>query len=265
MVIPVYDKNPVRRTPVVTYALIGVCALVFLIGPASGFNPAYGTGYRHLLCEQSVYFAHWGVIPDELWHGRLPSSGLLLPRNCAAPPFTKSPFLSVLTALFVHGSWVHLLGNLLFLYVFGDNVEARMGRARFLLFYVVAGYLATYGFAAAHAGSTQTLVGASGAISGVLGAYLYLYPKARVTSLFPFLFFLPLRVPAWMVLCFWFALQWLASQTTRSGPGVAYLAHIVGFLFGFLCTWVCFRRPPKLEPAPAPPGTPQATQGEPQP
>jgi membrane associated rhomboid family serine protease len=101
-------------------------------------------------------------------------------------------------------------------------------------------------------------VGASGAISGVLGAYLFLYPKARVTSLFPFLFFLPLRFPAWMVLCFWFVLQWLASQTTRPGPGVAYLAHVVGFVFGFVCTWACFRRTPKLEPA-------HATQGDLQP
>ncbi|WP_127357732.1 rhomboid family intramembrane serine protease [Actinacidiphila soli] len=255
MVIPVYDKNPVHRTPVVTHALIGLCALIFLSGPASGLNPVYGTGHQHLLCEQARYFAHWGVIPDELWHGRLPPTGLDLPAGCTTPHFRKTPFLSVLTALFVHGSWVHLLGNMLFLYVFGDNVENRMGRLRFLLFYIAAGYLATYGFALAHIHSTQTLVGASGAISGVLGAYLFLYPKARVTSLFPFLFFLPLRFPAWMVLCFWFVLQWLASQTTRPGPGVAYLAHVVGFVFGFACTWACFHRTPKLEPA-------HATQGD---
>lgn len=253
MVIPVYDKNPVRRTPVVTYTLIGLCVLVFLAGP-----PATGA-----VCRQAVWFAHWGVIPDELWNGRLPAARLTLPHGCPTPDFTKSPVLSVLTALFVHGSWVHLLGNMLFLHVFGDNVENRMGRARFLLFYLAAGYLATYGYALAHAGSTQTLVGASGAISGVLGAYLFLCPRARVTSLFPFLFFLPLRFPAWMVLCFWFVLQWLAARISQQGPGVAYLAHVIGFVFGFLCTWVCFRRPHRLEAAP--PGAPSATQGDLQP
>ncbi|WUD75790.1 rhomboid family intramembrane serine protease [Streptomyces sp. NBC_00510] len=259
MVIPVYDKNPVHRTPVVTYALIGLCALLFLISPSSGLNYMYGMGHDQV-CAQATYFARWGVIPAELWHGRIPLAQVPMPADC--PPlgsFATSPFVSVLTALFVHGSWVHLLGNMLFLWVFGDNVENRMGRFRFLLFYVVSGYLATYGYALGHASSTQTLVGASGAISGVLGAYLYLYPKARVTSVFPFLFFLPLRFPAWMVLIFWFVLQWLAGEIQQTGPGVAYLAHITGFVFGFLCAWVCYRATPKLEPAA------RATQGDLQP
>lgn len=262
MVIPVYDKNPVRRTPLVTYSLIGLCAVVFLLGPVSGFNPSYGTGDQ-LQCAQAVYFDRWGVIPAELFHGQLPLNRLGLPTGCAAPhAFHKMPLLSVLTAMFVHGSWLHLIGNMLFLYVFGDNVESRMGRFRYLLFFLAAGYLATYGFALANADSAQTLVGASGAISGALGAYLYLYPRARVTSLFPFLFFLPLRFPAWMVLGFWFALQWLAAQTSQSGPGVAYLAHVVGFVSGFLTTWVWFRRSPKLE---APETEARATQGDLQP
>jgi len=241
MVIPVYDKNPVRRPPVVTYTLIGLCAVVFLLGPLSGFTPAYGDGQR-LVCEQAVYFDRWGVIPTELFHGRLPPVRLDLPAGCAVPHgYWKVPFLSVFTAMFLHAGWVHLIGNMLFLWVFGDNVENRMGRVRFALFYVAAGYLATYGFALGHPDDTQSLVGASGAISGALGAYLYLYPKARVTSLFPFLFFIPLRFPAWVVLGFWFVLQWLAAQTTQGGPGVAYLAHVVGFAFGFFCAWVCYR------------------------
>ena len=213
MVIPVYDKNPVRRPPVVTYALIALCTVVFLLGPLSGFAAHYGTGHP-LQCAQAVYFDRWGVIPSELFHGPLPVSQLDLPAGCPTPHgFTKVPALSVLTSIFLHGGWLHLIGNMLFLYVFGDNVENRMGRVRFALFYVVAGYLATYGFALAHPDDTQSLVGASGAISGALGAYLYLYPKARVTSLFPFLFFIPLRFPAWVVLGFWFVLQWLAAQT----------------------------------------------------
>lgn len=241
MVIPVHDANPVRRTPVVTYTLIALCTAVFLLGPLSGFNASYGGGHT-LQCAQALYFDRWGVIPAELLHGRLPVARLGLPAGCAAPAGdARTPLVSVLTAMFLHGSWLHLVGNMLFLYVFGDNVENRMGRTGFALFYVAAGYLATYGFAFGHPGDTHALVGASGAISGALGAYLYLYPKARVTSLFPFLFFVPLRFPAWAVLGFWFVLQWLAAQTARGGPGIAYLAHLVGFTFGFLCAWVCYR------------------------
>ncbi|TVL90935.1 rhomboid family intramembrane serine protease [Streptomyces sp. SAJ15] len=212
--------------PTVTYALIGTCCLVFAIGPASGLNPGYGVG-GDLLQAQSAYFERWGVIPSKLWSG---------------PPTEP---LTPLTALFVHGNWLHLLGNMLFLYVFGAMAEERMGRLQFALFYLATGYLALLGYAAAHADSSQTLVGASGAISGVLGAFLWLFPKARVTSLFPFLLFLPLRFPAWLVLLFWFALQWLAVRETGSRPGVAYLAHLIGFVLGFLFAWARFGRQPE--------------------
>ncbi|WP_254407336.1 rhomboid family intramembrane serine protease [Streptomyces sp. GMY02] len=209
--------------PVVTYTLIGLCCLAFLFSPASGFNPVYGTGEARL-AAQSAYFEQWGVVPVELLS--------------ASPRALLSP----LTALFVHGSWLHLLGNMLFLFVFGAMAEERMGRIHFLLFYVGVGCLALLAYALANAASDQTLVGASGAISGVLGAFLFLFPKARVTSLFPFLFFLPLRFPAWIVLIFWFALQWLAARGAGSGPGVAYLTHLVGFGEGFLYTWVRYWR-----------------------
>ncbi|MFI5755363.1 rhomboid family intramembrane serine protease [Streptomyces sp. NPDC051569] len=201
--------------PVVTYGLIGLCCLAFLVSPLSGFNPAFGRGDA-LLAAQSAYFERWGVIPGELTTGS--------PRALLTP----------LTALFVHGSWLHLLGNMLFLYVFGAMTEERMGRLRFALFYLAVGYLALSAYAVANATSEQTLVGASGAISGVLGAFLYLFPRARVTSVFPFLLFLPLRFPAWIVLIFWFVLQWLAARGAGAGPGVAYLAHLVGFGAGFL-------------------------------
>jgi membrane associated rhomboid family serine protease len=262
MVIPVQDPSPARRRPAVTYTLIAVCAAVFLLGPLSGFVPSYGTGQR-LLCAQAVYFARWGVVPSELFHGQLPVARLDLPAGCPLPrPFPKVPFLSVLTAMFVHGSWLHLTGNMLFLYVFGENVERRMGPVRFAAFYLAAGYLATYGFALAHSRDAQSLVGASGAISGALGAYLYLCPRGRVTSVFPFLFFVPLRFPAWTVLCFWFVLQWLAAQAAGgAAPGVAYLAHLVGFSFGFLCAWVCHRPRRKVSVV----MTPAPTQGDAQP
>jgi membrane associated rhomboid family serine protease len=169
----------------------------------------------------------------------------------------KVPVLSVATSLFVHGGWIHLFGNMLFLIVFGNNVEDRMGRLRFLLFYLGIGYLATYGYALAEVHSpdaTRTLVGASGAIAGVLGAHLRLYPRARVTSLVPLLLFLPLRFPAWLVLGFWFAVQWWLSRSpVGPGPGVAYLAHVIGFAAGFLCAWALYGCPRGTPPAAAPP------------
>ncbi|MGP3984360.1 rhomboid family intramembrane serine protease [Streptomyces sp. KR80] len=206
----------------VTYVLMGLCCLIFVVGPASGLDPADGTG-TDLLAAQADYFERWGVIPRELLSGS--------PRSLLTP----------LTALFVHGSWLHLLGNLLFLLVFGGMVEERMGRVAFALFYLTIGYLALAGYAVAHAGSAKSLVGGSGAISGVLGAFLFLFPKARVTSLFPFLFFLPLRLPARVVLLFWFVVQGLAVHGARPQPGVAYLAHLVGFCLGFGYAWLRFR------------------------
>ncbi|MFD3946559.1 rhomboid family intramembrane serine protease [Streptomyces sp. NPDC058579] len=230
-----------RTGPSVTYALIAACCVVFLIGPVSGLNPVYGTGDA-VLAAQSAYFHDWGVVPAELMGG--------------GPPRT---LLTPLTALFVHGSWLHLLGNMLFLYVFGAMTEDRMGPLAFGLFYLSCGYLALLGYAAAHASSEQTLVGASGAISGVLGAFLFLFPRARVTSLFPFLLFLPLRFPAWIVLVFWFVLQWLAARAAGAGPGVAYLAHVVGFAVGFLYAWGRYRGGDTVKPPAA------ATEGESQP
>ncbi|MFC7842186.1 rhomboid family intramembrane serine protease [Streptomyces sp. NPDC001046] len=232
-----------RSSAPVTYSLIALCCLVFLAGPGSGLNPAYGTG-DDLLAAQRAYFRRWGVIPAELFDG---SAG------------TGGSVLTPVTALFVHGSWVHLLGNMLFLYVFGAMTEERMGRVQFLLFYTGCGCLALLGYAVANAHSGQSLVGASGAISAVLGAFLYLFPRARVTSLLPFLFFLPVRFPAWIVLPFWAALQWLAAGRASDGPGVAYLAHLIGFGLGFGYASVRYGRPTgptrvRTAPAPAPEG-----------
>ncbi|MEU8432400.1 rhomboid family intramembrane serine protease [Streptomyces sp. NPDC029216] len=228
------------RGPVVTYALIAGCCAVFLTSPASGLNPSFGTGDR-LMATGTAYFRHWGVVPDELFSG------------------AARPLLTPLTALFVHGSWPHLLGNMLFLYVFGAMTEERMGRPAFLVFYLCTGYVALAAYAAANSSSDQTLVGASGAISAALGAFLCLFPQARVTSLFPFLLFLPLRFPAWIVLMFWFGLQWLAAHRAGSGPGVAYLAHVVGFSVGFCYAWARYRRTTRVRR----PAT--ATEGDSQP
>ncbi|MBJ6632074.1 rhomboid family intramembrane serine protease [Streptomyces coelicolor] len=232
-----------RTTPApVTRTLIVLCCLVFLIGPASGLHPAHGSG-EELLAAQRDYFRRWGVIPADLFDG------------------SPAAVLTPATALFVHGSWVHLLGNMLFLHVFGPLTEARMGRVRFALCYAGCGYLALLGYAAANAGSERSLVGASGAISALLGAFLFLFPRGRVTSLLPFAFFLPVRLPAWAVLPFWAALQWAAAgRTPEGGPGVAYLAHLLGFALGFGCAWVWRGGATTVKSAPAP-----APEGENQP
>ncbi|MDQ8701449.1 rhomboid family intramembrane serine protease [Streptomyces sp. LHD-70] len=226
--------------PIVTYTLVALYCAVFVLSPSSGLNATYGTG-EELLAAQRGYFHRWGVIPAELLTGA--------PRAALTP----------LTALFVHGSWLHLLGNVLFLCVFGVMVEERMGHLQFALFYLGCGALALCAYAMANADSQATLVGASGAISAVLGAFLRLFPKARVTSLFPFLFFLPLRFPAWIVLPFWVALQWVAAQRDTGGPGVAYLAHLVGFSLGFVYAWVRYPRTARVK------ATATATEGDSQP
>lgn len=244
MVIPILDRNPVRRTPYVTYALIAINFVVFLLGPTSA--ALLHTDPVAAACAQQQFLMHYGAVPQELLAGhglsaaamphiQVPASdGTMV--TCAMPAQTgKIPVLSVLTAMFVHAGWLHLLGNMLFLYVFGNNVEDRLGRVHFALFYLVAGYLATYGYALANAGSNTALVGASGAIAAVCGAYLVLFPRAKVTGLSPFLFFLPLRFPAWLLLGAWFALQMppvlhLIGQSTDTDVG--YAAHLVGFSFG---------------------------------
>ena len=239
--IPVHDVNPLRRTPWVTYALIAVNLVVLLLTP--GMVPGTAS-HAAVTCQQDAFYDRYGVIPHELITDRplrqVPTGQVLSTPSgpaCAAgrPAYHKNPVLSVLEAMFVHGGWLHLLGNMLFLLIFGNNVEDRFRRLPYLLFYLACGYVAAYGYAAVNPGSLQPLVGASGAIAGVLGAYLVLFPRARVWSLVPFLFFLPLRIPAWLVLGLWFVLQWAYAVYQPSGGGtVAYVAHVFGFVAGML-------------------------------
>ncbi|MGW7447143.1 rhomboid family intramembrane serine protease [Kitasatospora sp. NPDC054795] len=243
--------RPAATVPAVSYALIALNTLVFLLGPAAGLNPLYGTG-RARVCAEQRYEQRWGAVPAEVLAGRPLTAAQLaeapdpVPGCPAAPTPGKHPALSVLTGLFLHAGWLHLLGNLLFLQVFGPTVERRLGRARYAVFYLAAGSLTTYGFALAEAhspNSTRVLIGASGAIAAVLGAYLRLHPRARVTTLVPLLLFLPLRFPAWLVLGLWFALQWWSVHS--AGPGVAYLVHVIGFSAGFLYACTVVRHPPR--------------------
>jgi len=244
MVIPVHDENPVRRTPWVTYLLIAANFVVLLLTPA-----AQTTGVQEVtlaqLCQQEAFFDQYAAIPSELTSNEpLP----LVPTGqvgvgptgpgCAlqAPTYEKLPLLSVLFSMFLHAGWLHLLGNMLFLWVFGNNVEDRFGHLGYALFYVLCGYAATYGFALANADLAEPLVGASGAVAGVLGAYLALYPRVKVWSLVPFLLFIPLRLPVWLVLGLWFVIQWVYSVgiAVSEAGAVAYLAHVIGFVVGYL-------------------------------
>jgi membrane associated rhomboid family serine protease len=239
VVIPVHDVNPVRQTPWVTYALILANIVIFLLTPSAPSNVS-GSASLAQTCRQQAFLDRYAAIPAELTHNRqlalVPNgdtgvsaqgAGCVLDR----PRYHKSPVLSAFTSMFLHGSWLHVLGNMLFLFVFGNNIEDRFGRLRFLLFYLGCGLVATYGFALANRDSTEVLIGASGAIAGVLGAYLVLYPRARVWSLVSFI---PLPLPAWLVLGGWFLLQWAytAGFAVTSAGSVAYLAHVYGFLAG---------------------------------
>jgi membrane associated rhomboid family serine protease len=243
--IPIHDQNPTWRTAWVTLVLIAINFVIFLLEPVAPLSLSGNPSSPAQVCQQEAFFYRYAAIPRELTHNeQLPVTVSESPRvvgnrvECppTRPRFDKVPFLSVLYAMFLHGSWLHLLGNMLFLWVFGNNVEDRIGRVRYLIFYLLCGYVATYGFAFADPNSSTTLIGASGAIAGVLGAYLLMFPRARVTSLIPFLFFLPARFPAWLVLGSWFLLQWFyaTGNSVGSGAGVAYLAHVVGFIAGMV-------------------------------
>jgi len=254
VVIPVHDRNPTRRIPIVTWSLIAANVVVFLISPVASIPGTHPDIQQ--LCHQQAFFLHWGAVPYELTHNRQLDYSIgnaADPTQCfkqIPPAYTKIPALSALTNMFVHGGWLHLLGNMLFLVIFGNNVEDRFGRIRYLLFYLAVGMAATYGYALTGPNSQQTLVGASGAIAGVLGAYLVLYPKARVVSLVPFLLFLPIRLPAWIVLVFWFVLQAVYAEGAGvdGGGGVAYLVHVIGFGLGVLAGFAA--RPRKRRPPP---------------
>ncbi|MEV5546211.1 rhomboid family intramembrane serine protease [Streptomyces sp. NPDC052309] len=260
MVIPVHDVNPARSTPWVTYALIAANFLVFLLTPGLAGSVA-GDASLAQACRLEAFLDQYAAVPQELLHHRMPrlvptgdvGVGPQGPGCVIGPPdYDKSPELSVLTAMFLHGSWLHLLGNMLFLWIFGNNVEDRMGHLRYLIFYGICGYASAYGFALTDSTSTTPLIGASGAIAGVLGAYLLLYPKARVWVLVPFLIFLPLRLPAWIVLGLWFVLQafYSAGQGVSAAGTVAYVAHVVGFAAGMLLAW-------PLKPGTPPPPEPR--------
>ena len=213
--LPLKDDNPTTRTPFVSYALLAACVLVFLW--QVGLPPAEGRAAVYAL----------GMIPAVLF------GDAALPPDIVMVPAVATLF----TSMFLHGGWMHLIGNMLYLWIFADNVEDAMGHGRFVAFYALCGLAAAFAQAALDPASEVPMVGASGAISGVLGAYLLLHPKAHVLVLIPLGILTQLvRLPALVVLGLWFVLQ-LAQQVmagTGGGGGVAFMAHIGGFVAGMV-------------------------------
>lgn len=223
--IPIRDDNPVLRTPVVTLLLLAAMGLAWVVLQGAGLQPE--------VLAASV--CNLGLVPGELTH--LARPGLAVPIAPGLVCVVDREPINVLTPLlsmFLHGGWGHLLGNALFFWVFGDNVEDALGRGRFLLFYLVCGLAAAQ--VAIDPASPVPMVGASGAIAGVLAAYVRLYPHVRVHMLVPPFFVLPF--PAWLVIGWWFVLQVLTALPQVSGvrveTGVAVLAHVGGFVAGWL-------------------------------
>lgn len=207
---PVHDENPITITPYVNYTLIVLCVGIFLWQFSAGFDGQ----------QQIIY--HLGVIPAVLF-------GYAELQQAWVPAYA-----TVFTSMFLHGGWMHLIGNMLYLWVFGNNIEAAMGHVRFIVFYLLCGVAAVMAQGLPDTDSAIPMVGASGAISGVLGAYLLLYPRARVTVVVPIIIILKtFRIPALVVLGLWFAMQLFSVLTTDSSEGgVAFGAHIGGFVAG---------------------------------
>lgn len=233
---PYKDDNPTLATPIVTFLLIGANVLVWLLVQGMGVEPRLSAS----VCEL-------GLIPGEVL-GRLPP-GTLVPTGGAVVCQTGSAtaWLTPLTSMFLHGGWLHLIMNMWFLWVFGNNVEDSMGRFRFVVFYLATGLAAAATQALLNPSSAVPMVGASGAISGVMGAYIILYPRVKVHMIvFLGIFITRIAVPAVFMLGYWFLLQILSGIPTiaQESGGVAFWAHTGGFIAGMLLVFLF--RDPKL-------------------
>jgi len=204
-VIPFKDENPTERFPVITIILIVINCLIYL----------YETNLGYRINE---FFYRYGAIPSELFQFKAP--------------------LKIISSMFIHGGFFHLAGNMLYLWIFGNNIEDKLGHIRYLVFYLTSGIVAAYGHALSAPESNIPMVGASGAISAILGAYMLLYPKARVHTLIFLGFFIQIiKIPAAIIIGLWIILQLtnaLLMKAAGGGQSIAWFAHIGGFLFGLL-------------------------------
>ena len=223
---PYRDDNPTLTTPFVTIGVIVLTGLVWVLVQGAGTDPALGRS----VCEL-------GAIPGELLGRVAPGTSVPIGPRLACQIGDTPHWSTVVYSIFLHGGWVHLLGNMWFLWIFGNNVEDSMGHGRFVVFYLVCGVLAALAQIFSSPGSPVPMIGASGAISGIMGAYVVLYPKVRVHMLVWFGFWVTtIAVPAYVMLFYWAFLQLLGSlpalgQSTEQG-GIAFLAHLGGFAAG---------------------------------
>ncbi len=259
--IPLRDSQPRGGTPYITLLLIVLNVLVFFVelsfSPNSiryvdgrpwiqelGVTPPafnrllyqlYGRGTLYPVTERDYFILQYSLIPVEFWSGK------------DLPPKIPIPiWFTLFTSMFLHGGWLHLIGNMWFLWLFGDNVEWAMGRLRYLVFYLLCGVVAAFSQMLVSLHSAIPQIGASGAIAGVMGAYLVLFPWARILTLVPFFFFYYfMEIPAVLFLGFWFLLQFFSAVSSFSHlnfGGVAWFAHLGGFVSGALLVFLFKRR-----------------------
>jgi len=226
MLFPLRDENPLVRPPVATFILIGINILSWVFLQGLGSAEALGSS----VCN-------YGLIPGDIL-GNVPVGTGFPGGGAGCPVDGNGSYLTVVSSMFMHGGWMHLIGNMWFLWIFGDNVEDAMGPVRFVIFYLLSGLGAAAAQAATDPNSVIPMVGASGAIGGVMGAYALLFPKARILCIF---IFTTLSVPAFLMLGYWVLIQFLGSMQDTGGGGVAFWAHIGGFVAGAVLVWV-FRR-----------------------
>jgi len=221
VVIPLHDNNPTKKPAVVTLVIIAICVVVYFFVQDHGNN-------------EGEFIYKNAAVPCELKQGHPIDDFELRSGECQESEVSteffpnKNIWLAVLYSMFLHGSFWHLAGNMWFLWIFGNNVEDYLGKIGFVVFYLVAGAVAMGAHFLSDTGSVTPVIGASGAIAGVMGMYLVLWPRARVVSFVPFFFIFLLPLPAFLVLIGWFFLQFLTGPNT----GVAWVAHVGGFLFG---------------------------------
>ena len=225
--LPIKDDIPTQRKPVITIALIVVNCLVFF------YENMLGRGGFALFTQK------WGLIPVEF------TTGVEL-----TPHIATSSFANLFTSMFMHGGFIHLGGNMLYLWIFGNNIEDRLGKVKFILFYFASGIVAALTFIVTDIHGEVPMVGASGAIAGILGAYIVIYPYARVQTVIFVLYFIRIaRIPALFLLGFWFVLQvfsGLPALGTSGGGGTAWFAHIGGFIFGVVVFKLFVKKPPRV-------------------
>lgn len=252
--IPVGDSPRSRSTPWVNYAiiLVNVAAFLWMFSLSTEPAPARAEAARQFREQTAGECYGYETAPTGI--DRFICTYSLQPKefmdNLRGEPAGPAPdrrviLFSIVTAIFLHGGWLHILGNMLFLWVFGDNVEDRLGHIPYLLFYLCAGIAASFVQIGFHPDSVTPVIGASGAVAGVMGAYIVHFPHATIRVVIPFfiLIFIPIPVPAWVMIGVWF-LQNLVSgyatlaEAANPGAGVAWFAHIGGFLFGVLAAWL---------------------------